>query len=126
VPNPFTKAIAARLQSKKLAAFIDDWDALEALVIDIFRAKEVTTAQLTYYQTLRATLLARYTALRDLLDAHWRAATINREAVTTDPFLLVLEPDNATAFVDNWAVLQNLPAAREALNALILKTEAAR
>ncbi len=120
MPNPFTKAIAARLQSRKLSAFIADWDALEALAIRVFRGKAALPADAAEHEAVRARLLSSYTDMQTLLDPHWRTATINREPVTADPFAYLLTLEQADAFLGNWAAMQNLPAAREALNHLAL------
>jgi hypothetical protein len=40
--------------------------------------------------------------------------------VIGDPFANLLEPAQASDFVDNWTAMQTLPAARESLNMLLL------
>jgi len=119
--NPFTQSIAARLQSRRLRQFIQRWDALEALVIRVYRNAAATPTDEEAFAALRQWLSRAYPAWQARLEPHWRAAMRGGQLSPDDPFLFVLAPERAQAFCESWAHLQALPAAREALNRLILE-----
>jgi hypothetical protein len=123
VPNPFTKAIAAALRQRKLASFITHWDAVEALVIRVYRGKAATDADVAEYAALKLRAGEAYLALRTSLDPLWRQANVGGAAAAEDPFDALLSRPSATAFVNDWAAMQALPAAREALNRLVLEVQ---
>lgn len=119
--NPFTKSIAARVRSGELKAFISHWDALEALVVRVFRARAASPADAAEHAEARAWLIAHYPAWRAALEPHWRQAMRGGQPSATDPFADLLAPERAADFVGSWAHMQALPAAREALNRLALE-----
>lgn len=119
--NPFTKSIAARVRSGELKAFISHWDALEALVVRVFRARAASPADAAEHAEARAWLIAHYPAWRAALEPHWRQAMRGGQPSATDPFADLLAPKRAADFVGSWAHMQALPAAREALNRLALE-----
>jgi hypothetical protein len=123
VPNPFTRALTALLRKGPLPAFIADWDALEALVIRVFRAKQATPEDQQAYLALSEKLRASYPALAPALDKHWRAAKMAGDLATEDPFLLLLGTPDAHTFVGNWRAMTALPAAREALNQRVIEAQ---
>jgi hypothetical protein len=119
--NPFTKAIAARVRSRQLKVFIARWDALEALVVRVYRGHAATDAEEVEYATLRGWLTEHYPAWRDSLEPHWRQAMRGGKLSVDDPFAFLFAPERAAQFLGSWAHMQALPAAREALNRLILE-----
>lgn len=119
--NPFTRSIAARLRSRQLKQFIAHWDALEALVIRVYRDKAATAADEAAYTELRRWLSRHYPEWRARLESHWRSANQAGQPCPTDPFLFLLAPERARDFCQSWPHMQALPAAREALNRLILE-----
>jgi DNA-binding transcriptional LysR family regulator len=118
--NPFTKSLAAKLGTSKLQDFIAHWDALEQLVIRVYRGKAVTEADEAEYTQLRAWLQANYEAWREALQPHWQQAKIAGKLATEDPFAKLFTPQHAADFLNNWPALQALPAAREGLNRLVI------
>lgn len=82
--NPFTKSIAAQLRSAQLRAFIEHWDALEALVVRTFRAREVSAADAQAYPELRRWLTENYPAWRAALAPLWNG-TARRSTIARRP-----------------------------------------
>lgn len=124
VPNPFTKSIAAALRSRSIKTFVRHWDALEALVIRVYRARAASAADAAEYTPLRKQLIPLQTRLAAKLEPLWRNALMGGVPASENPFALLLAAAEAEAFVDNWRAMQALAAAREALNRLILEAQA--
>jgi hypothetical protein len=118
--NPFTKSIAAQLKSRQLKQFIQHWDALEALVVRVFRGKAASASDEVEYAWLRKQLALAYPQWRGLLEPLWRQAMRGGQPSQDDPFAFLLIPESAVGFVGSWAYMQALPVAREALNRLVL------
>jgi hypothetical protein len=126
--NPFTRFLLQRLSGRKesqppdagLEAFVEHWDALEALVIRVFKAKAADEADLAEHARVRAWLREHYPAWQAALAAYWPGTRAGGEPVEIDPFAWLLELERADGFVLNWAAMQMLPAAREALNAFVM------
>jgi hypothetical protein len=118
--NPFTASLLARIQDPPLARFVSAWDALEALVARVYRGGAATDADEAEHRRLRAWLAARYPEWRGALAAWWPLTRVGREPTRADPFAAILTIESAAGFVDNWAAMQTLPAAREALNRLLI------
>jgi hypothetical protein len=118
--NPFTKSLAAKLSESKLHEFIAHWDALEQLVIRVYRGKAATEADEGEYTQLRDWLQANYINWQATLQPHWQQAKVAGKLATEDPFAKLFAPSRAADFLDNWPALQALPAAREGLNRMIL------
>ena len=119
--NPFTKSLAAKLGAGKLHEFIAHWDALEQLVMRVYRGKAVAAADEAEYSQLRIWLQGNYANWRDPLQPHWQQAKVAGKLATEDPFAKLFAPEHAADFRDNWSALQALPAAREGLNRLVLE-----
>ncbi len=124
--NPFTKSLAAKLGASKLQDFIAHWDALEQLVIRVFRGKAATEADEAEYSQLRTWLQAHYADWQVALQPHWQQAKVAGQLATEDPFAKLFAPAHAADFLDNWPALQALPAAREGLNRLVIGDEETR
>lgn len=119
--NPFTKALSSRLRERRLRDFVARWDAVEALVVRVYRAGVATAQDEAAYARLRAWLTHHYPMWQAALEPNWRVALRGGKPCEADPFAEVLEAPRAAHFVGNWACMQALPAAREALNRLILE-----
>lgn len=118
--NPVTRSLLQRVPDADLHRFVEDWDELEALIVDIFRQKSVTFRQQEAFFTLQARLVEGYARYKAELDRFWPATKIKGEIVLADPFLRVMEARAAAAFVENWEAMKTLPAAREALNQMLM------
>jgi hypothetical protein len=120
--NPFTKFLRQWTQDdEKLDLFIAHCDALEALVIRVYKRAEASAADEAEYLALRRWLRAHYGSWQEVLRPLWQEAQVGGERAREDPFVKLIAAESAAAFVDNWNAMQNLPAAREALNQLLLR-----
>jgi hypothetical protein len=120
VTNPFTRAILRQIGDPELGDFVAHWDALEALVIRVYRAKAASQADQAEYRQLRAWLWRYYPRWQATLEPYWRQARVAGQPAGHDPFLFLLPEDAPAWFVGNWAAMQHLPAAREALNLFLI------
>lgn len=118
--NPFTKSLAAQVRSQQLQQLIGHWDALEALVIRVFRGKAATAQDEQDYAAVRLWLVENYSPWAAELVPLWQQALRGGKPSQDDPFQFLFQPEHAQDFVGSWAHMQALPAAREALNRLIL------
>ncbi len=124
VPNPFTKSIATALRSRSINTFVRHWDALEALVIRVYRARAASAVDAAEYLSLNKQLRPFHKDLAARLEPLWQTALMGGAPAGEDPFALVMASSDAGGFVDNWRAMQALAAAREALNRLILEAQA--
>lgn len=118
--NLFTRFLRQWNKDKDLERLIEHCDALEALVIRVYKGGEAKAADEAEYHALRSWLRANYPEWQDELQPLWRKAKVAGVAATKDPFLRLIEAESASEFVGDWEAMQNLPAAREALNSLVL------
>ncbi|MEW5986230.1 MAG: hypothetical protein AB1791_06320 [Chloroflexota bacterium] len=119
--NPFTRFLAGRMADHPLLDFIIHWDALEALVIRVYKGQGATAADETEYHVLHTWLREHYPTWREHLQVYWPKALIGGRPADSDPFLALLAAGQASDFVGNWAAMQTLPAARETLNQLLME-----
>lgn len=118
--NPFTRFLRQWTTDKDLHTFVEHCDALEALVIRVYKQGDATAADEAEYQALRRWLQANYASWKEALHPYLQDAPDSDEGFE-DPFEALLRAERASAFVGNWRMMQKLPAAREALNRLVLK-----
>jgi hypothetical protein len=121
--NPFSRFLRQWSPDEGLDQFVVRWDELEALVIRVYKQSAARPEDEAAYATLRPWIREQYQAFRSVLAPHWRAALVGGQPAKEDPFLHLLRPEKAAAYIDNWPAMQNLPAAREALNRVLLQNE---
>lgn len=85
------------------------WDQLEDLVVQIYKRGRVRASEVMTFARLRRTLRRGYPAHKRLFEPHWAETGV-------DPFEAVLDRQGAAAFVGDWAGMQTLPTARQAIN----------
>lgn len=119
--NPFTRAILKRKQDRRLNEFVRHWDALEALVIHIYKAGSASPEDESEHRQLRAWLLEDYPRWQADLEPYWHAASVAGEPATEDPFAYLMAKSSVVEFISDWRAMQNLPAAREALNEYLMR-----
>ena len=119
--NPFSRFLTQWSGDASLKAFVAHWDLLEALVIRVYKGAAASEDDDAQWREHSSWLRERYPPWRQRLAPHWRQATVGGEPAKEDPFLRLLSAERAAEFVGDWQALQNLPAAREALNRLLLE-----
>jgi hypothetical protein len=118
--NPFTDSLLQKIDNPALRDFVRHWDLLEELVIDIYRGLGADSRTEKVYRHLRTWLLTKYPGYRSELRPHWLASKIGRKPPQGDPFMFLLSHTRAAAFIGNWRAMQTLPAAREAINQMLI------
>ena len=121
--NPFTRFLMQWSHNEPLSAFVTHWDALEALVIRVYKSKAATAEDEALYQQSKQWLERNYDQFAADLHPYWQATLVGGSREHEDPFCVLFAPDTAVVFVNNWHAMQHLPAAREALNQLIVAQE---
>lgn len=118
--NPVTRALIKQIDDPGLHAFVDAWDALEVLMVEVYNANGADAAQQAEFAGIQQRLAASYPAWQAALEPHWRATTIKGQSLDADPFQALMELEKAEAIAENWVAMQTLPAAREALNNMLV------
>lgn len=119
--NPFTQSLTRALADPALDVFVAGWDGLEALVVRVYRAGAATPADEAAWADLRPALAAAYPAWAQSLASHWPLTRAGGQPVTADPFARLMAFARAAEIVGDWAAMQTLPAAREALNRMLVE-----
>lgn len=118
--NPFTRFLSQWSQDRDLAALIARWDVVEALAVRVYKARQATAEDEAAYQAARDFLQIHYPAWAERLRPYWQQALVGGRPAQSDPFYRLLAAERAQDFVGDWEALQHLPAAREALNQLLV------
>lgn len=119
--NPFTSFLSRRLHDPSLTDFIAHWDRLERLVVAVYKRQQALPVDEAEWAALRPWLLSHYPHWQPALAPLWPQTLVGGQLAAADPFAALLTPASAAAFVHNWPAMQTLPAAREALNQLLLQ-----
>lgn len=118
--NPFSKFLRQWSRQPDFDHFVEQWDRLERLVIAVYKAGQARPEDEQTYAEVRTWLGQHYGRWSEALRPHWQEALIGGAPAVEDPFLRLTRPENAAAFVGDWQAMQHLPAAREAINRLLL------
>ena len=118
--NPVTQALLRQVKDPALYAFVRDWDTLSDLVIEANQQKSLSFDQQEIYFQVQERLRQSYARLAAVLAPFWRKAKIRGEVIIKDPFLALIDKQSAKEFVENWEAMKTLPAAREALNEMLM------
>ncbi len=103
-----------------METFITHWDTVEALAIQVYKQKEATADDQRDYAVAQAYLMKNYHHWEADLRPLWQNSAVGGTLDHQDPFRFVFEHQTAADFVGDWAALQHLPAAREALNRFLV------
>lgn len=120
--NLYTRSLLQQLKGRRLngagelEALIAHWDALEELVIRVFKGKSASAGDQEEHRRLRNWLQKNYPRWQARLQPFWQQARVAGAPPREDPFVYLLAIPQAGDFVKNWAAMQTLPAARETLN----------
>ena len=118
--NPFTKYLTQWSRNRQLKTFVAYWDELEFIVVQVHRQKMDLAVADPDFARVWPWLRRHYGQWEAILRPFWQATQAAGKPTATDPFQLLLDLENAAAILDNWWAMQHLPAAREALNQLLL------
>lgn len=120
--NPFTRFLKQWSDNHELSDFIAHWDRLEMLTIDVYKDNVDAEAAEKEFDEVWPWLRQHYGRWQPDLEPLWQQTKAAGETTKTDPFQLLLALEEPTAIHGNWRALQHLPAAREALNQLLLQS----
>jgi hypothetical protein len=118
--NPVTRSLIQQLHDPSLTEFVAYWDALEALVIRVFRTGEAKPGDEAEYRHVRTFLSQSYPQWERALGAYWPLAKVAGGQARGDPFARLIATATVRKFVGDWTAMQALPAAREALNRFLM------
>lgn len=118
--NPVTQQLIEQINDKQLAKFVEAFDVLEVLIIQIFKSKQADRQDRKLYRKAQKQLNKHYPRWQPALLNYWPNTTINNEPITEDPFLKLVSLNDAINFIDNWEMMQTIPPARQALNEWLL------
>jgi hypothetical protein len=118
--NPVTRSLLRTIADPQLDVFVTDWDRLEILIVDIYKQKSVSFAQQEEYFHLKQRLEHSLPSVGAELAPFWAGRKILGEQVTADPFAALIAKASAKDFVGDWDAMRTLPAAREALNQMLV------
>jgi hypothetical protein len=119
--NIVTQHLLQAVDEPDLIAFVEAWDRLESLVIDIYKRGYAEKEDTRAYPGLKREAKQSYRKWKAMLEPHWRGLEAAARPVEADPFQAILGRSRAQAFVGDWAAMQTLPAARQAINHLLLE-----
>lgn len=120
--NPVTRSLLDRIADPALAEFALAWDEYEERVVNTFRQGTCPPDEVRRLADLGRLLRQRIGAWEGTLEPHWRSTRLDGEPVASSPFREILAVEPPEAFIGNRRVLRLLPAAREALNHLLLES----
>lgn len=119
--NPFTRFLNQWSSSDDLHTFIEHWDQLEALAIRVYKQGSATPDESKTYLEIKRWLENHYDKWEAKLKPFWSVSPVGGTLAHGDPFRFLFQYPAANKFVQNWAALQHLPAARQALNQLLVE-----
>lgn len=122
--NPFTQFLQQWSQNSSLGKFIHYWDRLEFVVVRVYRQKMAISEAQAEFAEVWPWLREHYGDWEEGLRPFWTQTTAGGQPTTHDPFHLLLACDRPEDIVGDWAAMQHLPAAREALNKFVLSQNA--
>lgn len=114
--NPFTRFLNQWSRNRRLSEFIAHWDALEQLVVQVYRQKQPAAEAEPEFDRIWPWLRNHYGEWEEQLRPYWQQTQAAGQPTQTDPFLLILQLQKPQEIVSDWSIMQHLPAAREALN----------
>ncbi len=119
--NPVTRSLLENIDDPDLAQFAMAWDALEEQIVRIYRTGACPPAEAAAFDRSLPSTAMSYRRWAEALAPHWRAVSIEGVPVDEDPFARILRTGEAKDVIGNWPLMRTLPAAREALNHLLLE-----
>ena len=119
--NPFSRFLRQWNQDENVHQLMEHCDALEALVVRVYRRDGATGADEAEYQAIRRWMSANYDRWQEQLRPYWRKSMVGGRPLRKDPFMALYRHESAASFVGDWEAMRLLPAVREALNQMLLE-----
>ena len=119
--NPFSKFLSQWSNNEGIEEFVVYWDRLEALTIAVYKEKVTPTKATTEFGVVWPWLRQHYGRWQPQLLPLWQKTKVAGKPTQTDPFQLLLQLATPEEIQGNWTAMQHLPAAREALNRLLIQ-----
>ena len=114
--NPFSRFLSQWSGDGALQAFVEHWDALESIVVRVYREKVSPAEAEAEFRRVWPWLREEYGRWEAALRPLWQATKAGGKPTQVDPFRLLLAFEQPADILGDWKVMQHLPAAREALN----------
>ena len=124
--NPVTESLLKDIDDNRLKKFVHQWDRFEQLIIEINRQKSLSFTQQEEFFDLQEKLSASYPLWEREIGTYWRQTRIKEGSLTADPFRLLLNSVSAHDVHGNWEAMKLLPAAREAINLMLMEKGGAK
>jgi hypothetical protein len=121
--NPVTRRLLDDIDDPGLAEFALAWDEFEEGLVRAFRGDALTAPEEKRLDEVRRGLPRRLDHWEKALIPHWKATRIDGATPAQSPFRTVLGVERAD-LPGNRPAMRALPAAREALNMLLLERAA--
>jgi hypothetical protein len=118
--NPFSKFLRQWSQDASLDEFVEYWDRLEAVVVRVYRRKMTVAESRGEFGVVWPWLREQYGKWEEELRPFWMQTRAGGQLTQKDPFQLLLTLARPEDILNDWTAMQHLPAAREALNQLVL------
>jgi hypothetical protein len=118
--NPFTRFLSQWSRNRPFNSFVEQWDALEGVVVSVYRERITPDAAERDFQRIWPWLRELYPQWEEALRPNWQSTKAGGQPTQTDPFRLLLDVQRAADIQGNWRLMQHLPAAREAINRLLV------
>lgn len=118
--NPFSRYLRQWNEDKGLEVFVSYWDRLERVMVAVYRQKCTPAEAEGEFGVVWAWLRQEYPRWQEVLRPYWQSTWAAGEPTQVDPFQLLLDLPTVQAIGGDWNRMQQLPAAREALNCYLL------
>ena len=114
--NPYSRFLSRKSDDERFLAFVENWDRLERLIIDVYCGQMTVAAAVADYERVWPALKDQYPLWETTLHPYWQMTRAAGQPTATDPFRLLLAIDAPANIPGDWRAMQHLPAAREAIN----------
>jgi hypothetical protein len=118
--NPVTARLAAGVDDVRLLEFIQRWDELERLVVDICRSGRANRNQRAAYRTLRKALFSEYPSWEADFAPYRVELQLEGNLEDGDPFGRLLGIQRTADLIGSNSAIEALPDARQVLNHFLL------
>jgi hypothetical protein len=118
--NPFTNFLSQWSRNKSFATFVEQWDVVEHLMVQVYREKLPVADAETQFNETWSWVRKQYPRWSEQIRPFWQQTKAAGKTTEVDPFQLILDIQHPQDILGDWRAMQHLPAAREAINQFIL------